>query len=86
MGIMTSFVTPEGVRYMAWPGFAGASYKIAPDGTFNPKAKEIADAFNRGECTLEYEGHIYGPLVIDKEDEKDNQNQKTSFWRKLFGH
>lgn len=53
MGMLTSFTTPEGVRYMAWAGFAGAGYKNAPDGTYNPKAKEIADAFNRGECTLE---------------------------------
>ena len=85
MGMMVSFKTPEGVRYMAFSGFAGASYQIMSDGSYNPKAKEIADAFNRGECTLEYNGKIYGPLKVEK-DEKSNSNQKASFWRKLFGY
>ena len=56
MGMMTSFTTPEGVRYMAWSGFAGAGYKINPDGSYNPKAKEIAEAFNKARVSRVFVG------------------------------
>ena len=47
MGAFYSYRSPKGVWYIAWGGCpCHASYRIMPDGTYDKKAKAIADDCN----------------------------------------
>lgn len=88
MGAMYSYKSPEGVWYMFFGKIRGASYRIAPDGSYDPKAKAIADDFNNGGHSVTIDGVTFKMPTPEekKRNEERNQNQKTSFWKKLFGH
>ena len=91
MGTMYSYKSPEGVWYMFIGHIRGASYRIAPDGTYDPKAKAIADDFNNGGHSITIDGVTFKMPTPEErlkqnEYEQHHQNQKTSFWRKIFGY
>ena len=85
MGAMHCYKSPEGVWYMFFGHVRGAGYLINPDGTYDEKAKAIADDFNNGGHSVTIDGIEF---KIDKDEKKKecNKNKKTSFWKKLFGY
>lgn len=87
MGTMHSYKSPEGVWHMFFGKMKGATYRIAPDGTYDPKAKAIADDFNNGGHSVTIDGITFKMPTIEKEqNEQHHPHPKTSFWKKLFGH
>ena len=57
MGALYSYKSPDGVWYVNLGGGGlQACYFIAPDGSFDPKAKAIADDFNNGGHSITIDG------------------------------
>lgn len=62
----------------------GACYLINPDGTYNEKAKAIADDFNNGGHSVTIDNIEF--KINKNEKKKECKNKKTSFWKRLFGY
>ena len=77
---MHSYKSPEGVWYMFFGHIRGASYRIKPDGTYDEKAKAIADDFNNGGHSVTIDGITF---KMSKEV-KNQKHKKPSFWKRLF--
>ena len=85
--MLYSETTPEGAILLAMTGFVGAGYHINKDGTYNEKAKAVADDFNaryNAGLPVTVQGCVF--IKPQKENETTNSNKKTSFWKRLFGH
>ena len=82
MGTMHSYKSPEGVWYMFLGHVGGASYRIAPDGSYDPKAKAIADDFNNGGHSVTIDGVTFqfknGELSVTYENSTNESVSKMS--------
>ena len=79
MGAIYSYKSPDGVWYICM-GSSGpyAGYRTAPDGSFDPKAKAIADDFNNGGHSITIDGRTF---KLPKK-EMDDQNALDDETRK----